>query len=134
MNRKLKQNPGNNTKPSENIMYFKFVGPYSLIAQNKIRTLIKKCCKPNEDKLVFSSFKLQDVFSTKDKLPMFKKPSVVYKFTCACKASYIGEASHRLNTRIIAHLGKDKNSHVFKYLQSSENCFRLCTNLLAEEN
>ena len=121
-----KQNPGNNTEPSENISsrYFKlpFVGSYSQIAQNKIRALIKKCCKPIEAKLVFSSFKLQDVFSTKDKLPLFKKSSVVYKFTCACKATYIGETSRRLNTRIIEHLGKDKNALVFKHLQSSENC------------
>ena len=47
---------------------------------------------------------------------MFSKSSVVYKFTCACKATYVGETSRRLNTRIIEHLGKDRNSHVFKHL------------------
>ena len=78
--------------------YFKlpYVGPYSQITQDKIRCLIKKCCKPIEAKLVFNSFKVRDAFSTKDKIPMLQKSSVIYKFTCVCKATYIGETSRRL--------------------------------------
>ena len=124
LNKKLDTNTTNDLPDTVYTRYFKlpYVGPYSQIAQDKIRCLIKKCCKPIEAKLVFNSFKIRDAFSTKDKIPMFRKSSVIYKFTCVCKATYIGETSRRLNTRIAEHLGKDKNSHVFKHLLSSENC------------
>ena len=84
--------------------------------------LIKKCCKPIEVKLICTSFKIRDAFSTKDKLIMLNKSSVVYKFTCACNATYIGETSRCLNTSIEEHFEKDQNSHVFKHLKSSDNC------------
>ena len=51
------------------------------------------------------------------------KSSVIYKFNCGvCKASYIGETSRRLNTRISEHLEKDKQSHIYKHLKSSDAC------------
>ena len=58
-----------------------------------------------------------------DPIPDSLKSSVVYKFQCAgCEASYIGETSRHLSTRIDEHLRKDKNSHVFKHLLGSQQC------------
>ena len=104
-------------------MFYSFLKSLCLISlyDFKIKCLIKKCCKPIEVKLICTSFKIRDVFSTKDKLVMLNKSSVVYKFTCVCKATYIGETSRCLNTRIEEHFEKDKNSHVFKHLKSSDN-------------
>ena len=124
LNNKFDTSTKEDSREIVNTRYFKlpYVGPYSQIAQDKIRCLIKKCCKPIEAKLVFNSFKIRDALSTKDKIPMLQKSNVIYKFTCVCKTTYIGETSRRLNIRIAEHLGMDKNSHVFKHLSSSENC------------
>ena len=52
---------------------------------------------------------------------------VVYKFTCAeCNSVYVGETSRHISTRVREHLFSDKNSHIFKHLQSSDACKNAC--------
>ena len=107
------------------IKYFKlpFVGRFSSFAQRKIRILSKRFCKSISIKLVFNSFKLSCLFSTKDKIPLALRSRVVYKFTCAsCNTRYIGETIRHFSQRINEHLFKDKSSHVFKHLASSVSC------------
>ena len=59
----------------------------------------------------------------KDSIPKFLQSYVVYQFTCAgCNACYIGETRSHLKTRIEEHLGKDKNSQIFKHLQENPHC------------
>ena len=36
---------------------------------------------------------------------------------------YIGEASRHFQTRMTEHIRKDKNSHVYKHIHNSEECF-----------
>ena len=68
------------------------------------------------------------MFSTKDNLPNALKSNVVYKFSCAsCNASYIGETTRHLTTRIKEHLSSDKKSHIFKHLEMSGDCKRACS-------
>jgi hypothetical protein len=67
------------------------------------------------------------MFSTKDVIPLGLKSFVIYKFMCAsCNACYIGETSRHLSTRIKEHLRTDKQSHVYKHLQASEQCKTSC--------
>ena len=55
---------------------------------------------------------------------------LVYKFICAnCSSSYIGETCRHFKIRIEEHIKKDNNSHIFKYLHSSETCFESCRSL-----
>ena len=81
-------------------------------------------CKENFDiKLVFNSCKIKNYFAYKDPIPNDLKSFLVYKFTCTtCSSSYIGETYRRFKTRIEEHTKKDKKSHIFKYLHSSETC------------
>ena len=59
----------------------------------------------------------------KDSVPRLLRSCVVYKFTCAgCNSVYFGETS----TRVREHLFTDKNSHVYKHLQSSKTCKDSC--------
>lgn len=52
---------------------------------------------------------------------------VVYKFYCAgWNASYIGETTHHICTRVREHLLSDKSSHVYRNLQSSRACRDSC--------
>ena len=90
-------------KTKENIRYFKlpFVGKFSKYTQQKLQKLTKQFCKEGTNiKIVFNSFKLSSLFSTKYKVPYELKSYVVYKFICAsCNASYVGETCRHISTR-----------------------------------
>ena len=80
-------------------------------------------------KIAFTLIKLSSFLSLKDKVSDDLISHVVYKFTCAgCNASYIGNTTRYFTTRIKEHLNSDKNSHVFKHLQSSSSCKEKCSN------
>ena len=84
-----------NVNDENNTRYFKlpFVGRYSRIAQLKLRQLLKRFCEADLNiKLVFTSFKIKNMFSFKDRTPDALKSMVVYQFICAgCNSCYIGE-------------------------------------------
>ena len=76
--------------------YFKlpYIGHFSAITQKKIRHFIKRYCNDLDIKLVFSSFKIGNLFGVKDPVPDGLRSRVVYKFVCAgCNACYVGETS-----------------------------------------
>ena len=123
------QNASCNTGNTSTHFYkLPYVGRFSKIAQTKLRQLIKRYCKADLDvKLVFSTFKLRNMFSVKDSVPQGLRSRVVYKFSCAgCNASYIGETTRHLCTRVREHLLSDKSSHVYRHLQSSRACHDSC--------
>ena len=69
-----------------------YVGHFSVVAQKKIRDFIKRYCNDLEIKLVFSPFKIGNVFGVKDPIPGGLHSCVVYKFACAgCNACCVGE-------------------------------------------
>ena len=118
----------NSGKTSTHFYKLPYVGRFSEIAQTKLRQLLKHYCKADLDvKLVFSTFKLKNMFSVKDSVPQGLRSRVVYKFSCAgCNASYIGETTRHLCTRAREHLLSDKSSHVYRHLQSSRACHDSC--------
>ena len=91
------------------IIYFclPFTGIHSL----QIRTQINRLCNaafPHLDiRFVFrSSRRISSFFHFKDKVPKYLRSSVVYLFKCrCCSASYVGQATRHLHTRISEHLG-----------------------------
>ena len=101
-----------------------YIGHFSKITQDKVSSLCKKLCKGNiQIKLAYSTLKIGSFFSLKDMIPENLKSFVVYKFECAgCNASYVGETTRHLSTRINEHLFTDKKSHIFKHLNESANC------------
>ena len=89
----------------------------------KIKELSKKFCKSSNISIVFSPFKIGDLFSSKYSLPSGLKSFVVYKLVCAgCQFSYIGETKRHLPTRINEHLVTDKKSDIFKHLLENSAC------------
>ena len=110
--------------------YFKlpYIGHYSGVTQKRIRLLIKRYCNNSDIKLIFSSFKIGNLFSAKDSIPSNLRSSVVYKFSCAgCNACYVGETTRHFSTGVREHLATDRASHVYKHLQQSESCRDLCS-------
>ena len=79
-------------------------------------------------KLVFSSFKIGNLFGVKDPVPDGLRSRVVYKFVCAgCNACYVGETCRHFSTRVREHLVSDRASHIFKHLKDSPHCRALCS-------
>ena len=91
------------------IVYFclPFTGSHSL----QIRTQISRRCSAANPHLnvrfVFrSSTCLSSFFPFKDKVPKFLRSGVVYLFKCrCCSASYVGQTTRHLHTRVSEHLG-----------------------------
>ena len=62
------------------------------IDQSKIRRLVNRYCYDLDIEVVFTTFKLRNLFSVKDSVPRELRSRVIYTFTCACcNACYIGE-------------------------------------------
>ena len=116
--------------PSTPTFYFKlpYVAHFSVVTQKRVRHLIKRYCNDLDIKLVFSSFKIGNLFGVKDPIPGGLRSRVVYKFACAgCNACYVAETTRHFSTRVREHLVSDKASHIFKHLENSEHCRALCS-------
>ena len=69
-----------------------------------VRHLIKRYCNDLDIKLVFSCFKIGNLFGVKDPIPGGLPSRVVYKFACAgCNACYVGETTRHFSTRLREH-------------------------------
>ena len=122
----------NTSRPNTNIeqqttdkRYFKlpYIGDFSRHTQRKLTQLIKRFCTDIEIKLVFTPYKIKNLFCFKDQIPDLSKSMVVYQFSCAgCNSRYIGETSRQLTTRIKEHTTSDKNSNIYKHLHASPSC------------
>ena len=64
-------NPPASVSDTTRTFYFKlpYIGPFSIIAQKKVRHFAKRYCNNIDIKLVFSSFKIGNLFSVKDPIP-----------------------------------------------------------------
>ena len=100
--------PSVQTVPKK-IIYFCL--PLTGIHSLQIRTQINRLCNavyPHLDaRFVFRSYRrITSSFPFKDKVPKYLRPSVVYLFMCrCCSASYVGQTTRHLHTRISEHLG-----------------------------
>ena len=98
--------------------YGSCVATFSGIAQHRVRTLVNRFCKPVDIKLVFSTFKINNLFNVKDPLPDRLRTRVVYKFSCAsCNACYIGETSR--------HFATSESTYRRTDLRTSLNIYRV---------
>ena len=70
-------------------------------------------------RLVWSTFKITNLFNVKDAVAEGLRARVVYKFlVCktSCNACYVGKTSRHLSTRVRGHLLSDRPSNVFRHL------------------
>ena len=58
---------------------------FSTVAQSKRRRLVKRYCNDLDIKLVFTTFKLRNLFSVKDSVPRELRSRVKFTFAC-CNA------------------------------------------------
>ena len=99
-------------EPSNSTYVSYYKPPYTGNLSTEIKQkIIKHCryyCKSTNIKIVFSPFKVGDLFSVKESVPKYLRSFVMYRFACSdCNASYIGETTCHLSTRIKEHLETD---------------------------
>ena len=118
------------SKTKKNIRYFKFpfIEKFYKFTENKLQKLTKQSCKEVTNiNIVFSTFKLASLFSTKDKVPYGLKSYVVYKFLCAgCNDSCLGKTNRHISTRNHEYLETDKNSDIYRHLVKNPQCKSVC--------
>ena len=77
-----------------NLNKLPYIGHFSVLTQNKIGHFITRYCNDLDIKLVFTCFKISNLFSVKDPVPGGLRTCVVYiiKFACAgCNACDVGK-------------------------------------------
>ena len=82
-------NPPASVSDTTRTFYVKlpYIDPFSIIAQKNVRHFAKRYRNNIDIKVVFSSFKIGNLFSVKDPIPRGLRAGVVYKFLCAgCSA------------------------------------------------
>ena len=91
------------------IVYFclSFTGSHSLQIRNQITRLCNAAYPHLNIRFVFrSSTRISSFFPFKDKVPKLMRFGVVYLFKSrCCSASYVGQTTRHLHTRISEHLG-----------------------------
>ena len=91
------------------IVYFclPFTGTHSLLIRTQIARLCSAAYPHLDIRFVFrSTSRLSSFFQFKDKVPKFLRSGVVYLFKCrCCSASYVGQTTRHLHTRVSEHLG-----------------------------
>ena len=120
---KVHSNSDQSNPESDKTHFYKlpYIGKYSEQVQKKLSKICKQFCKDADLKIGFTSFKINNYFSTKDKTPYFLKSFLVYKFVCVrCNSCYIGETCRHFKTRIDEHVKKDKKSNIYKHLNNNE--------------
>ena len=123
-------NPPVSVSDTARTLYFKlpYIGFFSIITQKKVRHFVKRYCNNIDIRLVFSSFKIGNLFNVKDPVPRGLRADVIFKILCVgCNACYVGERTRHFSTRVREHIFSDRTSHIFKHLQNSEHCRTSCS-------
>ena len=114
---------------STHVSYYKLLYIGNLSTKNK-QKVVEYCnyyCKSINIKIVFSTFQAGNLLSVKESVPKYLRSFIVYRFTCpGCNASYIGETTRYLTTRINEHLETDSKSHIFKHRNTNRKCKEFC--------
>ena len=86
----------------------------------------KYYCKSTNIKILFSQFKVGDLFSVKESVPKYLRSFIVYRFICPDNNASYGETTRHLTMRIKEHLETDSKSHILKHLSTNRHCKKLC--------
>ena len=108
LNRVLTQKVVVTTVPKKDLMIIlPYLGKLSLQIRTRINGAMKNKLPHSNFRIVFQSkCKLINFFTFKDKIPIFLRSGIVYKFKCGgCNATYNGKTKRHFKVRICEHLG-----------------------------
>ena len=98
-----------------------------MLPQSRVQRLAKKLCKELKIKLVFSTYKINNMLNNVEyTIPRVLQTHLVYKCTCArCYSCYVGETRWHFTICIRENL---KSSHIYKHLTThAPECKDACT-------
>ena len=97
-----------------------FIGLPSVLLKKKLFSIFNR--NNLNVNIVFSTFKVRNYFSLKDKTDKLLRSSVVYKFQCLndSNCSYIGKTKRYLTKRVSEH--KKSTSAIHSHLSSCNTC------------
>ena len=96
------------TVPKKDLMIIlPYLGKLSLQIRTRINGAMKNKLPHSNFRIVFQSkCKLINFFTFKDKIPIFLRSGIVYKFKCGgCNANYYGKTKCHFKVRMCEHLG-----------------------------
>ena len=115
----------NNTQNTQNTCYISlpFTWKHCIRIRNGLRTLYRKYHPNISLRIIFTIPRcISSFFTNRDFLSTLHRSSLVYKYKCgSCNASYIGETSRHLQTRVDEHHGISSHvgNPIYSYLHSS---------------
>ena len=78
------------TKPNTHYFKLSYIGSHSHTTQQKLRNLTKRFRIDLDIELIYSSFKIKNIFNFKDTIPSLLKSCAIYEFSCAgCNFRYV---------------------------------------------
>ena len=99
-----------------------FLGALSVQICNDLKSFLYK---HTDDKaslyIVDALSKIGENFRFKDKQPLLMKSGIVYKLTCLCGSTYIGQTRRNLPSRIKEHATSEKSEVSKHLLQNPSN-------------
>ena len=104
----LTQNVVVSTVPKkDSLIVLPYLGKLSLQIRTRINRVMKNKLPHCNFRIVFQSkCKLINFFTFKDKIPIFLRSGIVYKFKCGgCNATYYGKTKCHFKVRMCEHLG-----------------------------
>ena len=104
----LTQNVVVSTVPKkDSLIVLPYLGKLSLQIRTRINRVMKNKLPHYNFRIVFQSkCKLINFFTFKDKIPIFLRSGIVYKFKCGgCNATYYGKTKRHFKVRMCEHLG-----------------------------
>ena len=123
-----KRQQNNDDHDKENLLVIFSRIPYAgaqgdRLVKNLAKKLKRIISQPFILKNIYKTTKMSYYCNTKDRIPDYLNPHVVYEFCCpACNAGYIDKIDRNLGTRIKEHCELYKNSPIFNHLAEYNFC------------
>ena len=115
-----------------------FMGKYSNEVKKKFSSMCSKVLPNTKVNIIWNtSWKLRNLFTFKDRLPMRLRSKILYRFTCnGCNSIYIGKTKRHFLVIAYEHLGlylrtgkmfrynpkNSNNSDILEHLHHSGDC------------
>ena len=95
------------TVPKKDLIVLPYLGKLSLQIRTRINRVMRNELPHCNLRIVFQTkCKVINFFTSKDKIPVFLRSGIVYKFKCSgCNAIYYGKTKRHFKIRMCEHLG-----------------------------
>ena len=96
--------------PKKILIRLPFLDASSVQIRNELKSFLHKHTDDRASVYIVDALsKIGENFRLKDKQPLLMKSGIVYKLTCSCGSTYIGQTRRNLLSRIKEHATSEKS-------------------------